>query len=52
MNVHETYQYWLDKWDEALMLWVRYTRLNKPVFCFTEEDDISQSINQNIAVIF
>ncbi|HOF00669.1 MAG TPA: VWA domain-containing protein [Spirochaetota bacterium] len=51
-NIYDkTIDLWTSKWDEALSIWSKYIRLEKPTFCVSEQEHITYSMKDAVALI-
>ena len=42
---------WASRWQDALAVWSKFTRLSEPRWCFTEADEKQQRITESFAMI-
>lgn len=42
---------WADRWEEALALWSRFTKLSRPRWCFTEKEEKAENLFGSFAMI-
>lgn len=47
----DTINFWTSKWEEAMLIWSKYIRLDKPTFCVSEQEHITYSMKDTIALI-
>ncbi|CAK0757343.1 VWA domain-containing protein [uncultured Gammaproteobacteria bacterium] len=51
MVTQELVQRWLESWPQALALWSRFTKLQDPVWCLSEEDEKREGLTGSFAMI-
>ena len=50
-NLKEIRQAWLSRWEDALSVWSRFTKLSPPRWCFTEAEERHEKLVDSFAMI-